>query len=62
MINNRAAPVLARDTPLETRTLLLDEWDKQLPLVKPQVVKAHALYQKLLERAAQFAKKTALRQ
>jgi hypothetical protein len=44
--------------PWETRTLLLEEWDKQLPLIKPQINQAHALYQKLLERVNQF-KKTA---
>lgn len=44
--------------PWETRTLLLEEWDKQLPLIKPQVNQAHALYQKLLDRLNQF-KKTA---
>jgi hypothetical protein len=44
--------------PWETRTLLLDEWPKQLPLMKPQINQANALYQKLLERVDQF-KKTA---
>jgi hypothetical protein len=42
--------------PWETRTLLLDEWDKQRPLIKPQVDDAKALYQKLLDRVNQFAK------
>jgi hypothetical protein len=42
--------------PWETRTLLLDEWDKQRPLIKPQVDEANARYQRLLESVSQFSK------
>jgi hypothetical protein len=42
--------------PWETRTLLLDEWDKQRPLIKPQVDEANARYQRLLDSVSQFSK------
>jgi len=44
--------------PWETRDLLLDQWDKQRPLIKPQVDQATEAYQKLLDRFSKLAKKS----
>ena len=54
------APVVPLEDlePWETRDLLLDQWDKQLPLLKPQVDRASDAYQKLLDRVSTLAKKT----
>jgi hypothetical protein len=42
--------------PWETRLTLVDQWLLQQPLLKPRVDAADALYQKLLDQWATFAK------
>ena len=47
---------ISGNEPWETRLTLVDQWLLQQPLLKPRVDAADALYQKLLDQWATFAK------